>query len=420
MKPSSILFVEASTTGAGEVACAYAHSKGLHVTLLSSEPRRYGQTIRQHCDHIVSVDTTSISALRAFANAYASTHRVIATTTTSDFHVVQAAALAKYLKLPGNPPQVVQTLKNKFKMRQAIDQIAPELNPTYRQATAFRDAHAFAQDTGFPIVAKPLTGNDSVHIRRLHNSKELQRYFDRRKHWGLDASGQAFAKGVLLEEVIDGPEYCIDFLKAQDGPLTSIGSFTKAIEGEERGYFIKIGATYPAPQAAHQQLLNAIAPIIAQLGFEVGAVNVDCRIRDGQVKILEINPRLVGDQMGSHMIEIATGQNPARAIVDLACGQALDWTPSRQRAVAIHRIVMPAAGRFKGITNLPQLAGIGHVSAVNQLAPLNSWVGVADSNQGVIGSVIVSHESACKATNLAKAIAARACVSVDTQPNKEA
>ncbi|WP_455285879.1 ATP-grasp domain-containing protein [Cupriavidus necator] len=408
MKPNCIVFVEASSTGAGEVTCAYAGRRGLAVVLMAQNPGWYSETILQHCDHVVKVDTSSVAALIAHVKDLVGDYQVVGVTTTSDFHVVQAAALAAYLGLPGNRPEAVQTIKDKFMMRQAIDEVAPQLNPRYALALTLKEALPFAQEVGFPFVAKPLNGNDSLHVRRINSQRELQAYFDARSHWGQDLSGQGFASGVLLEEAVDGTEFCLDLLRASGGPLIPVGAFRKMIAGEAHGHFIKIAASFPASPEKTALLVDAIGPVVCALGFEVGAINIDCKVVGGAVRILEMNPRLVGDQMGSHMVEIATGQNPAHAVVDVACGDPVHWRPTRNRGVAIHRLTMPQAGYFEGITNFAQIACHPGVEAVCVLGERGKWIEPAESNQGVVGSIIASGQSAHDAMALATELAMQA------------
>ena len=412
MDSKCILFVEASATGAGEVACAYAKACGLTVFLMSSRPDRYGRRILEHCDSTIVVDTTSASNLIEGATSVACDHTIVGVTTTSDFHVVQAAKLATHFGLPGNRPHAVETIKNKFKMRDAVAQIAPELNPQYALAHTFEDAQRFTRTVGFPLIAKPLTGNDSLHVKKISDTSALRAYFDVREHWGHDASGQDFARGVLLEEAIGGAEYCLDMLRARGGELIPVGAFSKKLSGEHIGHFIKIGASFPAGARDTERLVDAIVPVVDALGFEVGAINIDCKIVNGQIKLLEMNPRLVGDQMGSHMIEIATGLNPAHAIVDVACGLPLHWVPTRNRGVAIHRLTMPSSGYFEGITNAAYLEQIDGVEAVHQLGKQGTWIEAAESNQGVVGSIIVSNACAKQAMMLATRLAALAEICV--------
>jgi hypothetical protein len=72
----------------------------------------------------------------------------------------------------------------------------------------------FATNNGFPFIAKPINGNDSLHVKKISNTYDLQKYFNDRKQWGVDVSGQNFENGVLLESFVQGTEFCLDLLKS--------------------------------------------------------------------------------------------------------------------------------------------------------------------------------------------------------------
>src|SRR6195952_1319889 len=59
----SIIFVEASRTGAGEMTCAYARHQNLEVILLTGDALRYPHGLTAHCHRIIETDTTSIAAM---------------------------------------------------------------------------------------------------------------------------------------------------------------------------------------------------------------------------------------------------------------------------------------------------------------------------------------------------------------------
>lgn len=405
-----VIFVEASQTGAGEVACRYARQQGYEVVLLCRDLGAYPHAITQHCQLIVQVNTTDLALMIETVDALTEQSTIKAIMTTSDFFVIQAAELATHYGVPANKPSVVRQFKNKFQMRAAINCIAPSLNPAYRLVSCLEEAQAFVKKVGFPLVAKPVNGNDSLHVKRINDPVDLKCYLQSRQDWGPDASGQNFEDGILLEALVDGDEFCLDLLKPLNAPFILMGAFRKTITQGDGTHFIKIGASFPSSDDETLLLFQKIGPVLEQLGFAVGAVNVDCKIVDGEVKVLEINPRLAGDQMGSHMIELATGQNPAHAIVELAQGKSITWKPSINRGVAIYRVTMPEAGFFLGFENEHELRSDPRVESVQILGEINKWYEPAASNQGVVGSIIVSHESAENAMILAMALARTANV----------
>ncbi|MEB0043721.1 ATP-grasp domain-containing protein, partial [Pseudomonas sp. MH10] len=280
----TIIFVEASQTGAGEVACRYARQCGYSVVLLTTDPGRYPQAIVQYCNHVVSVDTMDVYEMVEALAMLMSVEDIKAITTTSDFSVVEAAQLAQYYLLPTNTPDAVRLFKNKYAVRQAIDLVDSSLNPKYCLIESLADADEFIESTGFPFIAKPVNGNDSLYVKKVRNIEELEEYLVIRDRWGVDASGRDFAIGVLLEEIIGGEEFCVDFLKPVNGDLILVGAFRKIISNGLGTDYIKIGASFPAPRGETKLLFDKISPVLNQLNFEVGAVNIDCKIVGADVK----------------------------------------------------------------------------------------------------------------------------------------
>jgi carbamoylphosphate synthase large subunit len=383
-----IVFIEASLTGAGEKTCQYARQSGREVTLVCKDPAKYHEEITDYVDRIVIADTNDASSIIKEIEAVNSQSRIGGITTTNDFYVIQTAKVAEHFGLPTTPSDKVAIIKNKYLMREAIGQKHPELNPAYALAHSHADGERFAFRHGFPFIAKPQDANDSLHVKVIADPYDLEVYFDEREKWGSNIVGQPFADGVLLEELIGGKEFCLDLLKPMNSPFILVGAFSKKLAGQETGNFIKIGASFPSSDEETRALYHSIAYGIEALGIKVGALNIDCKLVNGQAKILEINPRLVGDQMGSHMIELATGQNPAYAVVEMALGKSVHWRRDIQRAVAIHRITMPQAGYFYSIGNHEMIAADYNVVFVNHLGIPGQWYDPAKSNQDVVGSVI--------------------------------
>jgi argininosuccinate lyase len=244
------------------VACAYAKNSGYFVILFCKSILNYKQNIFKNCDSVIEIDTTKISELINETIKLQQKFCIKAVTTTSDFFVVQAAQLCEYLNLPGNSVSSVENIKNKLIMRNEIQKFKPELNPQYFHALSFEDAIIFATKNGFPFIAKPINGNDSLHVKKISNTYDLQKYFNDRNRWGVDVSGQNFENGVLLESFVQGTEYCLDLLKSVSGKLILSGAFKKMLAGTEQGYFLKIGASFPASSMDTDLLFKEISPLV--------------------------------------------------------------------------------------------------------------------------------------------------------------
>src|ERR1043165_1975765 len=97
---SHILFIEASTTGAGQLANRFAREKGLFVSFMSRAPQSYNESVLRDVDEVHTCDTTARRALLAAVRAVHEQRPLRGITTTADFYVPVAALAARELGLP--------------------------------------------------------------------------------------------------------------------------------------------------------------------------------------------------------------------------------------------------------------------------------------------------------------------------------
>ena len=65
---------------------------------------------------------------------------------------------------------------------------------------------------------------------------------------------------------------------------------------------------------------------LAVLEIDHGAIHTECRVNGDDVTIMEVNPRLAGGKIGSHLVEMATGCSAVRAMLDAALGKQPNGT----------------------------------------------------------------------------------------------
>lgn len=400
-----IAFIEASTSGAGELTCRYAQEQGCLVTLLTRNPSLYSESILQYVDRVVEEETNDVEAIVSAVQEIDEKIQIDGITTTQDFYVPQSAAAAQALNLPSLTYKSALEVRNKYKMRLNLESSCPELNPVFRLVQNTDEALKTAKSWGYPIIAKPQDANDSLYVKLLRNDTEVIEYMNFSQTWDLNSAQQPFAKGVLLEEFIDGEEFSVETMQAQGSEIHLIGIFRKVLAGVEKGNFIKIGASFPILTHESKILFESVSKVLSLLNINCGVIHTECRLVKGQPKILEINPRLAGDQLGSHLIELALGINPVQAVVDIALGEVRPWQSIRSNSVAIYRICTSQPGYFYGIENIEELKKVPGVEYIEVVGKIEKWYNLPASNQDVLASVITKGETPEKALILAKRIA---------------
>ncbi|MEA2604864.1 MAG: hypothetical protein QOF89_5856 [Acidobacteriota bacterium] len=402
-----IVFVEASTTGAGELAHRLAHSAGLRVTLLCRNPRAYQEALFTCVDAVVQCETNDAAVVLRVILELLNQWPVHGITTTADFYVPQAAYAARELGLTGLDYQVALSVRNKYRMRLKLEQQCRELNPRFLLVSSTREALSAAAEWRFPFVAKPQNLNDGQDVQLIRSSDELLCYMAGAEQWNTNSADQIVPRGVLLEEFVDGPEFSVETLQAKGHPLQLIGVTKKYLTGFERGRFVEIGHSFPTRIEGVERIVAAALRALEALEIDCGVIHTECRLCGGEPKIMEVNPRLAGGGIGSHMIELATGRNPTRAVIEIALGQEVIWKIDREKGAALHSVWSEKRGVFRGIANEREIRQMPGVVEILPRAPRGRVAKQPESNADLLATVLAQGETADLAFSNATAAAHR-------------
>jgi len=106
----------------------------------------------------------------------------------------------------GNPPDVIQKVRNKTKFFWELERLGI---PHLETATAknFEEAKEKSKDIGFPVVVKPSRGFGGAGVREARNAKELKQAF-------LDAA--LFDNKVLIQERVFGTPASASLISSTD------------------------------------------------------------------------------------------------------------------------------------------------------------------------------------------------------------
>jgi biotin carboxylase len=409
---SHVAFVEMSTTGAGVRCIEYALESGYDVTLLARRPEVYHGLLSAHV-RIVTAETNDLETIGDAIEAVDRQHPLDGVTTTQDLYTVQAALCAERLGLPSASADAVAGVRNKYRMRLRLAETHPQLNPLFRLVFEPDQAAEAATEWGYPIIAKPQDANDSWNVAKLGNEKRLREYVDAAQLWGPNAAGQTLSPGVLIEGYIDGAEYGVDTCQHRGMPLTLMSINGKELIGDDEYCFAEAGLFTVPLTPDMRRLGETIADALRGLELDCGVVHTECRVSGSEVKILEVNPRLTGDMVGSHMIPLARGADPIEQIVEIALGRPIEWQPNGDRQAGSYPMLMPKTGSFAGIRNLEALRREPGVQIARTMVTPGTLCNFPPrSNQDFVGRVVTTAATPEAALEAARGVAAMADVAV--------
>ncbi|MFP6582392.1 MAG: ATP-grasp domain-containing protein [Candidatus Hydrogenedentota bacterium] len=338
-----------------------------------------------YADQSVTVNILDAETLVAAARKY----NVDGIYPAAELAVEAVSVAAQSLGLTGVPPEVAQRVRNKAVMRRALD-AAGVPNPVYHEANTLADAQRAVEGLGFPLIIKPCDANSSKGVQQLSSFEELEEAFNL-------AIQYSFTGSALLEEFIEGEEFCVDGLVCQDEYIPG------GITGKEMSplpYRFDKGIFMPPnkSQVECDVIENFAREALQAIGFENGTFHLEIIVSPDGPRIVEIAGRPGGGRIATDLIPIAYGYDFIADSIRIALGEAPQSSRRHERGVALFWIEAEP-GRVTEIVGREEALAIEGVEEVvihtrigDELKPIIDCV-----TRDAIGYVFTSGASASDA-----------------------
>lgn len=176
----------------------------------------------------------------------------------------------------------------------------------------------------YPVIVKPTDRSGSRSIWKVDQEEDLLPAIQ-------DACASSFEECAIVEDYISGPEYSCECI-SENGKHFFLQLTQKYTTGAP--HFIETGHCQPSdiPQAFVEGIKNEIFRALDALNVKVGASHTEFRLQpDGTIRIIEIGARMGGDCIGSDLVRLSTGYDFAKMVIQLACGEPVDYTAGGHR-----------------------------------------------------------------------------------------
>ncbi len=255
--------------------------------------------------------------------------------------------------------------------------------------TAFtaEEAAGIADTIGYPVVVRPsyVLGGRAMEI--VYDRKDLENYFK----YAVVASGK---HPILIDKfLVNAIEVDVDAVS--DGTDTYVAGVMEHIEeaGIHSGDSACVLPPHTLPAGLIREIERQTVALAEELGV-VGLMNIQFAIKDGDIYILEVNPRA---SRTSPFVSKATGVPLAKLATMVIMGRKLKdldpWSKRRSGYYSVKESVFPF-NRFPGVDVLlgPEMRSTGEVMGVDEsvgLAFMKSQLG-AGQNLPLAGTVFIS------------------------------
>jgi biotin carboxylase len=271
------------------------------------------------------------------------------------------AEAAQRLGLRGIDPEAARICRDKYRQRDAMRHAGLAV-PGYRLIDPVADIGSQISDLHFPLVVKPVNGLSSQGVSRVDNLADLKAAVDlvqiinsEQLASYADAS-HAERTGVLAEEFVDGPEYCVEAISNAQGTMVLAITDKGNLQGP---YFEERAFITPAPldPGTSTRITDAVRAAHRQIGIDFGASHTELRLRaDGTPVLLEIGARMGGSGTVHYLVETATGVDFLGAVLHQATRGVLPTLhPTHRRFAADWIVPVTGHGVFAGLAGADQV-----------------------------------------------------------------
>jgi carbamoyl-phosphate synthase large subunit len=264
------------------------------------------------------------------------------------------------VEIVGTSPESIDNAEDREKFGSII-QLLDIACPEYGTGRTLEEVVDIAEEIGYPVLARPsyVLGGRAMEI--VYSKKQLIDYISR-------SADVTAGHPILIDQFLeDAFEFDVDALC--DGDSVHIGAVMQHIE--EAGIHSGDSACVLPPYKITAEALEEIIRITEQLALKlnvVGLINLQFAYKDGQVYVLEVNPRA---SRTVPFVSKATNIPLARIASQLAVGAKLSdfelkkWDQSPY--VAVKEAVLPF-NKFpeESIFLSPEMKSTGEVMGISK------------------------------------------------------
>ena len=218
------------------------------------------------------------------------------------------------VELLGTPLQAIKDSEDRDLFKKKMLSIGEKV-PRSKAVNSLSEAEALIEELGLPLIIRPAYTLGGAGGGIAYTQEQLIEITER----GLERSR---IHQVLVEESIIGwKEFEYEVMRDRNDTCIVICNMENFDPmGIHTGESIVVTPSQTLSDADHQKLRSASIKIIRALGIE-GGCNIQFAVRDDEVRIVEVNPRV---SRSSALASKATGYPIARVTAKIAIGMTLD------------------------------------------------------------------------------------------------
>ncbi len=227
----------------------------------------------------------------------------------SDLAMETVNYVAEEMGLIGNTVEATKISTNKHWMRRAFEENG---DPSPKSMLVDAATSFDSIDLEFPLIVKPTDRSGSRGVHKVYDRRKLRDAIIRAREY-------SFENKAVVEEFVEGDEYSIEYISF-NGNHWFLSATQKLTTGAP--FFIETGHREPAP--LDEETVDKIKAIsehaLDTLQLRNGAAHIELKIDGDKINLIEIGGRMGGDFIGSDLVQLSTGYDFVKAVIEVSLG----------------------------------------------------------------------------------------------------
>lgn len=222
----------------------------------------------------------------------------------SDILAEVVAYVSTKLNLVGNNYEDILSIRNKRYMREITNKID---GLSHIQLYSLDDEECIK----YPCVVKPISGAAKKGVSYVSNVYELST--------AINYTTET-AENIIIEQYIEGQEISVETISYKNQHY-----ILQITDKDSTGspHFVELGHHQPAllEECVRNKIRDVVSRLLNIVGFKNGATHIELKIDSkGEIYLIEINPRGGGDEISSKLVELSTGYDYIKGMIEVALG----------------------------------------------------------------------------------------------------
>lgn len=265
----------------------------------------------------------------------------------SDLAVPTVNYVADQMGLVGNSIWSSLVSTNKYEMRRSLSASGLPC-PDFTVVNASNLGQLDPGKLKFSVIVKPTDRSGSRGVTKVDKEQDLSDALARAM--GCSLSGEA-----IIEEFVYGKEVSVESISFE-GKHYMLAITDKITTGAPN--FVELGHSQPSvfSKSCGLTIKELVQKALDVLEIKNGASHAELIITEnGDIVIVEIGARMGGDLIGSHLVELSTGYDFVKGVIDVCIGKFTYPSNRRIQKYSGIRYLCPAPGKVVNIEipNMP-------------------------------------------------------------------